>query len=166
MKITEMRKILLMLLMFLLVSCINKEVGIHPDTLIFLSVTNKQDTCVIGRSPNSLYQQLNIKCMSEHDFYDCIDETIKKKRALVVSDSYFLLCQEDRITRSDIADSIYNECGLEGLEHYVENSPLVIFEKAEQEAFEWAAYILWENNISVSIDDESASWYVEKISIP
>ena len=60
----------------------------------------------------------------------------------------------------------YNECGLEGLEHYVENSPLVIFEKAEQEAFEWAAYILWENNISVSIDDESASWYVEKISIP
>ena len=90
MKITEMRKILLMLLMFLLVCCINKEVGIHPDTLIFLSVTNKQDTCVIGSFPHSLYQQLNIKCMSELDFYDCIDETIKKKRALVVSDSYFL----------------------------------------------------------------------------
>ena len=70
--------------------------------------------------------------------------------------------QEDCITRSNIADSIYNECGLEGLEHYVENSPLVIFEKAEQEAFEWAVYILWENNIRVSIDDESASWYIKK----
>ena len=150
MKITEMRKILLILLMFLLVCCKNKEVGIHPNTLIFISVTNKQDTCVIWGFPHSKYQQLNIKCMSEQDFYECIDETIKNKRALVVSDSYFLLCQEDRISRSYIADSIYNECGLEGLEHYVENSPLVIFEEAEQEAFEWAAYILWENNINVS----------------
>lgn len=156
------KKLLLIQSIFLLVCCTNKEVGIDPHTLIFLSVTNKQDTCMIGTFPSSLYYQLNIKCISEQDFYDYIDETIEKKRALVLSDSYFILYQEDSITRSNIADSIYNECGLEGLEHYVENSPLVIFEKAEQEAFEWAVYILWENNIRVSIDDESASWYIKK----
>ena len=49
-----------------------------------------------------------------------------------------------------------------GLEYYVEKSPLVISAKADQEAFEWAAYLLWENNIRVSIDDEDASWYVKE----
>ena len=161
--ITKMqKKILLILSIFLLVCCTNKEVGIDPHTIIFLNVTNKIDTCMIGTFPNSLYYQLNIKCVSEKDFYDYIGETIEKKRALVLSDSYFLLCQEDSVTRSDIADSIYNECGLEGLEDYVTNSPLVIFTKADQEVFEWVAYILWENDIRVTIDDEDASWSVEK----
>lgn len=72
------------------------------------------------------------------------------------------MCQKDNLTRSNIADSIYNEYGLVGLEHYVENSPLVMFEKVDQEAFEWAAYILWENNIRVLLADEDASWYVVK----
>lgn len=115
---------------------------------------------MIVTSPSSLYYQLNIKCISDQDFYDYIDETIEKKRALVLSDSYFLLCQEDRIVRSDIADCIYNEYGLEGLKHYIEDSPLVISAKADQEAFEWSAYILWQNNIRVTIDDEDASWCV------
>lgn len=98
---------------------------------------------MIVTPPSSLYYQLNIKCISDQDFYDYIDETIEKKRALVLSDSYFLLCQEDRIVRSDIADCIYNEYGLEGLKHYIEDSPLVISAKADQEAFEWSAYIYY-----------------------
>ena len=49
---------------------------------------------MIGTFPSSLYYQLNIKCISEQDFYDYIDETIEKKRALVLSDSYFILYQE------------------------------------------------------------------------
>ncbi len=143
----------------MLVCCTNKKVGIDPDAFIFLSVTNKHDTCTIGTSPSSLYYQLNIKCRSEQDFYEYIEETIEKKKVLVVSDGYFLMCKEENsITRSDIADSIYSEYGLEGLEHYVENSPLVIFADADQDAFIWAVYLLWRNNIRVSIDDESASW--------
>ena len=35
-------------------------------------------------------------------------------------------------------------------------------EKADQEAFEWAAYILWENNILVASGDEDPSWYTMK----
>ena len=116
---------------------------------------------MIGTSPSSLYYQLNIKCISESNFYAYINETIEKKQVLVLSDSYFRLCQEYSITHSDIVDSIYNESGLNGLVHYVENSPLIIFSKSGQETFEWAAYILWRNNIRVSIDDEDASWYVE-----
>lgn len=165
MKIIKMNKklFLLAISLFLLVCCTNKkEDYLDLDPFIFVSVTNKHDTCTIGTFTSALYYELNIKCMSELDFYEYIEDAIEKKRALVLSDSYFLLYQKDSITRSDVADSIYNECGLEGLEHYVENSPLVIFEKAEQEAFEWAVYILWENNIRVSIDDESASWYIKK----
>lgn len=165
MKITKMiKKTLLILPIFLLACCTTKDVGIDSDTLIFLRVTNKKDTCTIGTFTSDLYYELNIKCMSELDFYEYIEDAIEKKQALVVSDDYFLVCQKDSITRSNIADSIYNECGLEGLEHYVENSPLVIFAKSDQEAFEWAAYLLWENNIRVSIADEDASWYIIKCS--
>lgn len=165
MKIIKMNKklFLLAISLFLLVCCTNKkEDYLDLDPFIFVSVTNKHDTCTIGTFTSALYYELNIKCMSELDFYEYIEDAIEKKQALVVSDDYFLMCQEESITRSNIADSIYNEYGLVGLEHYVENSPLVIFEKAEQEAFEWAVYILWENNIRVSIDDESASWYIKK----
>jgi len=101
--------------------------------------------------------------MSEKDFYGYLEEIIEKKQVLIVSDDYFLMSQKQtNITRSDIADSIYNEYGLEGLKHYIENSPLVTFVEADQEAFIWAAYLLWRNNILVSIDDESASWYIEE----
>lgn len=157
----KMNKILFLLIVSLcfFVCCTNtKEDYLDQHTLIFLNVTNEHDTCMIETSPGSLYYELNIKCMSELDFYEYIEEIINKKQVLVVSDSYFPLCQEEIITRSDIADSIYNECGLEGLVYYIEHSPLVIFAKADQEAFTWAAYLLWDNNIRVSIDDESASW--------
>ena len=158
------RKIILAILFCLLaISCANRKDGwMTPDTLIFLNVTNGEDTCLTWTFPSSLYYELNIKCMSELDFYEYIEDAIEKKQALVVSDDYFLMCQEESITRSNIADSIYNEYGLVGLEHYIENSPLVISAKADQEAFEWAAYLLWENNIRVSIDDEDASWYVKE----
>ena len=166
MKSIKMNKKLFLLIVSLcfFVCCTNtKEDYLDLDPFIFVSVTNKHDTCTIGTFTSALYYELNIKCMSELDFYEYIEDAIEKKQALVVSDDYFLVCQKDSITRSNIADSIYNECGLVGLEHYVENSPLVIFEKADQEAFEWAAYILWENNIRVSIADEDASWCVERV---
>jgi len=168
MKIIKMNKkiFLLTISLFLLVCCTNKRVCVDdPHTLIFLSVTDKKDTCKIGTSPSSLYYELNIKCMSELDFDEYINDVIEKNQVLVVSDSYFLLCKENSITRSDIVDSMYNECGLEGLEHYVENCPLVIFAKADQEAFMWAAYLLWENNIRISIDDEDASWYIDRSNL-
>ena len=165
MKNIKMNKKLFLLIVslcFFVCCTYTKEDYLNIDPFIFVSVTNKHDTCTIGTFPSALYYELNIKCMSELDFCEYIEDAIKKKQALVVSDDYFLMCQKDSLTRSNIADSIYNEYGLVGLEHYVENSPLVMFEKVNQEAFEWAAYILWENNIRVLLADEDASWYVVK----
>ncbi len=147
------------------VGCANNVMKdcVEPHTLIFLNMTNEKDTCMIWTFTSSLYYDLNIKCMSERDFYEYLEEIIEKKQVLIVSDDYFLMSQkETNITRSDIADSIYSEYGLEGLKHYIENSPLVTFIEADQKAFIWAAYLLWRNNIIVSIDDESASWYIKE----
>lgn len=165
MKSIKMNKNLFLLIVSLcfFVCCTNKKEGyLDLDPFIFVSVTNKHDTCTIGTFTSALYYELNIKCMSELDFFEYIEDVIEKKQALIVSDDFFHMCQKDSLTRSNIADSIYNEYGLAGLEHYVENSPFVMFEKVDQEAFEWAAYILWRNNIRVLIDDESASWYIKE----
>mgnify|MGYP007025049657 FL=1 len=159
------KKLFLLTMSLCFVGCANNIMKdcIEPHTLIFLNMTNEKDTCMIWTSTSSLYYELNIKCMSEKDFYGYLEEIIEKKQVLIVSDDYFLMSQKQtNITRSDIADSIYNEYGLEGLKHYIENSPLVTFVEADQEAFIWAAYLLWRNNILVSIDDESASWYIEE----
>ena len=149
-------------LSMLIISCANKKDDwMASDPLIFLNVTNGEDTCLTWTFPSSLYYELNIKCMSELDFYKYIEKTIEKKQVLLVSDSYFLMRQNDNITRSIVADSIYRECGLEGLEYYVENNPPILVD-GDIDAFLWAAYILWENNILVASGDEDPSWYTMK----
>ena len=157
------RKIILAILFCLLaISCANKKDDwMAFDPLIFLNVTNGEDTCLTWTFPSSLYYELNIKCMSELDFYKYIEKTIEKKQVLLVSDSYFLMRQNDNITRSIVADSIYREYGLEGLEYYVENNPPILVD-GDIDAFLWAAYILWENNILVASGDEDPSWYTMK----
>ena len=158
------RKIILAILFCLLaISCANRKDGwMTPDTLIFLNVTNGEDTCLAWTFPSSLYYQLNIKCMSERNFYRFIEKTIEKNQAIVVSNSYFLIREDYKTLRNATADSIHKECGLEGLKRYVENNPPILVE-GDKEAFLWAAYILWENNILVAEADEDAAWYtIEK----
>ena len=99
--------------------------------------------------------------MSEWNFYRFIEKTIENDQVLVVSNSYFLMREDYKTLRNATADSIHREYGLEGLERYVENYPPILVE-GDKEAFLWAAYILWENNIFVADDDESASWYIEE----
>ena len=158
------RKIILAILFCLLaISCANRKDGwMTPDTLIFLNVTNGEDTCLTWTFPSSLYYELNIKCMSELDFYKYIEKTIEKNQAIVVSNSYFLMCEDYKTLRNATADSIHKECGLEGLKRYVENHPPILVD-GDIDAFLWAAYILWENNILVVDADEDAAWYtIEK----
>ena len=131
------------------------------DPLIFLNVTNGEDTCLTWTFPSSLYYQLNIKCISELDFYKYIEKIIEKEQVMVVSDTYFLMREDHSITRSIVADSIYRECGIEGLEQYVENNPPILVD-GDIDAFLWAAYILWENNVLVASGDEDPSWYTMK----
>lgn len=159
------KKLFILTMSLCFVGCANNIMKdcVEPHTLIFLNMTNEKDTCMIWTFTSSLYYELNIKCMSERDFYEYLEEIIEKKQVLIVSNDYFQMYQEENsITRSGIADSIYNESGLEGLEHYIENSPLVTFVEADQKAFIWASYLLWRNNLQVSIDDESASWYIKE----
>ena len=161
---TKMNKkiIFAIALSLLAISCANKkEDWLTSDPLIFLNVTNGEDTCLTWTFPSSLYYELNIKCMPELDLYKYIDKIIEKKQVMAVSDSYFFQCQDDKIIRNATADSIYRECGLEGLEYYVENNPPILVE-GDKEAFLWAAYILWENNILVASGDEDPSWYTMK----
>ncbi len=100
--------------------------------------------------------------MPEQDFYVYLEKIIKENQVLELSDSYFIICQNENITRSDIADSIYKDCGLKGLEDYVRKSPITNFNDADNKTFLWATYILWENYIRVTLDDESASWCIKE----
>lgn len=100
--------------------------------------------------------------MSELDFYKYIEKTIEKNQAIVVSNSYFLMREDYKTLRNATADSIHKECGLEGLKRYVENHPPILVD-GDIDAFLWAAYILWKNNILVVDADEDAAWYtIEK----
>ena len=149
-------------LSILTISCANKKDDwMASDPLIFLNVTNGEDTCLTWTFPSSLYYQLNIKCISELDFYKYIEKIIEKKQVLLVSDTYFLMREDHSITRNIVVDSIYRECGLEGLEYYVENNPPILVD-GDIDAFLWAAYILWENNVLVASGDEDPSWYTVK----
>ena len=100
MKSIKMNKKLFLLIVSLcfFVCCTNtKEDYLDLDPFIFVSVTNKHDTCTIGTFTSDLYYELNIKCMSELDFYEYIEDAIEKKQALVVSDDYFLVCQKESL---------------------------------------------------------------------
>lgn len=165
MRSTKMnKKIILVIYLCLLVSsCISKRgSGLTPATLIFVNITNKDDTCLIWTFAGTLDDDLNIKCMSGSDFYAYLEHTIAKKQIIEVSNSYFLICQDNNITYNATADSIYREYGLDGLVRYIENSPPILTD-GNKDTFFWAAYILWENDLRVVIGDEEPTWDIEKL---
>lgn len=164
-KIIKLNKklIIIISLCLLICSCANQhwnKLGLCP--LIFINISNGEDTCLICTDPCSLYYELNIKCMSQRDFNKSIGRIIEKKQVMVVSDSYFLARQDDTITYDAIADSIYMQYGLKGLEDYVEKKSLILAE-GDKDTFLWAAYILWNNNMWIAVSDEDASWYIERL---
>ena len=157
------KKIFVLSILFCILVCcanMNEHSCVDSDTLIFLNVTNTVDTCIVWTFPDALYSDLNIKCISERKFYEYIKKVINLDQVIVVSDKYYQALKVNQIISNVIIDSIYATCGIDGVKKYVSNAPIINIENNDEEAFLWAAYLLWKNGIHVSIDDADCEWYV------
>lgn len=132
------------------------------DALIFISITNGIDTCMVWRYPSSLYYNLNIKCMSEREFYEYIGKVIDQKHVVEMSDNYFQACKTNQVFRNAMVDSIYTKYGLDSIKKYVCSTPVVRSDDVDKGAFMWAVYLLWKKGMYVSIDDETCTWYIKE----
>ena len=58
-------------------------------------------------------------------------------------------------------NNLYETYGLDSLLKYLEEYPINQLHKDDQDSFDWSAYLLWQNNIYVSLDGEVNYWYID-----
>jgi hypothetical protein len=57
-------------------------------------------------------------------------------------------------------NNLYETYGLDSLLKYLEEYPINQLRKDDLDSFDWSAYLLWQNNIYVSLDGEVYYWYI------
>jgi len=72
---------------------------------------------MIWHFPSAMYYELNIKCMSERDFYEYIRQTIDQKHVVTVSNDYFQEFENNQIFRNAMVDSIFMIYGLDSIKN-------------------------------------------------
>jgi hypothetical protein len=58
-------------------------------------------------------------------------------------------------------NNLYETYGLDSLLKYLEEYPINQLRKDDLDSFDWSAYLLWQNNIYVSLDGEVYYWYID-----
>ncbi|MBR3564951.1 MAG: hypothetical protein IKN91_01290 [Paludibacteraceae bacterium] len=132
----------------------------NNDCLIFYHITDLKDTCLISYLLVDVYYNLNIKILDEQTFYYHFMNKVFNGDIIEVSEDYYQKNEQYKINSVDAIDNIYNNYGLDSLLNYMYKYPINQLLKDDLAAFDWGTYILWQNGIYVSLDDETNMWYI------
>lgn len=133
------------------------------QTLIFYNITDGIDTCLVSTFLDCAYDKLNIKIDDWQTFESHFLQKALHNDVIEVSEEYL---QEERLYSIKPVESIsglYETYGLDSLLNYLDEYPINQLQKDDRYAFEWAAYLLWQNGIYVSLSQEVYYWYIDYI---
>ncbi len=132
------------------------------QTLIFYRISDGNDTCLVCGFSNTPYMRLNIKILDEYVFNTYFLNKVMSDEIIDVSESYYQETKRYSITPQNEIDALYNNYGIDSLLNYAYNYPINNLFKEDPKSFDWVAYLLWRNNIYVSVDDEIYWWFIDK----
>lgn len=130
------------------------------QTLAFYYITNGKDTCLMSGFIDALYYQLNIK-IDESIFYEYIGEKVFNNGVITLSEDFYQEEEKYKITPNEKISNLYYEYGIDSLLKYLDKYPINKLAKDDMNAFDWSAYLLWQNNIYISLDHDVLWWYID-----
>ncbi len=131
------------------------------QTLIFYKITDGNDTCLVLNFLDCAYDELSIKVVDWQTFDSYFLRKVLHNEIIEVSEEYL---QKERLYSIKPVESInelYENYGLDSLLNYLEVYPLNQLHKDDKASFDWAAYLLWKNDIYVSLSEEVNYWYID-----
>lgn len=156
-----------MCLAFLLQGCTTKYSRVkqlcqYDESLIFYSITDGKDTCLVCNFRETPYEVLNIKIMNQDRFNRIFFRKILNDEIIEVSETLFYRQKKHcSISVDSTINALYDNYGLDSLLNYLYEYPLNQLSKDNPIAFHWAAYLLWQNEIDVTLDDEIYWWFID-----
>ncbi len=131
------------------------------QTLIFYNITDGNDTCLVLNFLDCAYDELNIKVVDQREFDSYFLKKVLHDEVIEVSKEYIQKERPYRIKPVESISGIYENYGLDSLLNYLEEYPINQLHKDDKASFDWAAYLLWQNGIYVSLDWEVVYWYID-----
>lgn len=132
------------------------------STLIFYSITDKKDTCIVIDFLDSSYNKLNIKVVDCKTFDSYFMKKVLNNEVIEVSEEYYRKEKKYRLTPVNAIDEIYTNNGLDSLLNYLNKYTINRLQRDDIVSFKWAAYILWQNDIYISLDNEISYFYIDE----
>ena len=133
----------------------------YKETILFYNITNGNDTCLVVGSLACDYYTLNIKVLDQKTFDYHFMRKVLNKEVIEVSEKYYKENEPYCLIPVDAINDIYDNHGVDSLLIYLDNYPINQLYRYDIKSFYWAAYILWENDIYVSLDTEVFYWYID-----
>lgn len=139
-----------------------KQLCQYNESLIFYRITDGKDTCLVCNFRETPYEILNIRLMDRETFKKEFFKKILNNDVIEVSE--ILFCKQQKhcsISIDSATNALYNHYGLDSLLNYLYQYPMNQLYKDNSDAFYWSAYLLWQNDIDVALDDEIYWWYID-----
>lgn len=133
----------------------------NHQTLIFYNITDGNDTCLVLNFLDCAYEELNIKVVDWQSFDSYFLTKVLHNEIIEVSEEYLQKEKPYSIKPVESINNLYETYGLDSLLKYLEEYPINQLHKDDQDSFDWSAYLLWQNNIYVSLDGEVDYWYID-----
>lgn len=131
------------------------------QTLIFYNITDGNDTCLVLNFLDCVYDELNIKVVDWQTFDSYFLTKVLHNDVIAVSGEYLQKELPYSIKPVESISDLYENYGLDSLLNYLEEYPINQLHKDDKASFDWAAYLLWQNGIYVSLDWEVLYWYID-----
>jgi len=137
-----------------------KEFRKH-ETLVFFRITDGKDTCLVLDFLDSFEERLNIKGLDQESFDANYSMKILNNEVIEVPEEYYSEEKKYCVTPVDTITTLYNNYGIYNFVYYLHQYPINKLAKEDKASFNWAAYLLWQNGIYVSLDEEVYYWYID-----
>lgn len=131
------------------------------ETVIFYNITDGNDTCLVSNYLDCAYEELNIKVVDRQSFDSYFLTKVLHNEMIEVSEEYLQQQKPYSIKPVESINNLYETYGLDSLLKYLEEYPINQLRKDDLDSFDWSAYLLWQNNIYVSLDGEAYYWYID-----
>lgn len=131
------------------------------ETLVFFRITDGKDTCLVLDFLDSFEERLNIKGLNQESFDANYSMKILNNEVIEVPEDYYREEKKYCVTPVEAVTALYNNYGIYNFVYYLDQYPINKLSKEDMASFYWAAYLLWQNGIYVSLAEEINYWYID-----
>lgn len=110
---------------------------------------------------DAAYYELNLKVLDRKSFNFWLMKKIQNNEIIEVSDEYYQEQLKYAVYPMDKITNLYANYGIDSFVNYLYHYPINQLYREDPKSFDWASYLLWQNDIHVALDHEAVWYYID-----